>query len=92
MEKRNNINLTVGDLKDFLANVKNDMPVIIPVIDEDDSNHILGYRNVRTIGILQDNYGPPEDRTALCLCTSNGDLDISQMIKRPDIVCKKVIF
>lgn len=39
-------NMTVKDLKEIL----NECPDDMPVIDEDDANHIYGFRHVRTAG------------------------------------------
>ena len=37
-------NLTISELKKIVADLPDDMPVIIPVIDEDDCNQIFGFR------------------------------------------------
>ena len=36
-------NMYVKDLKKILNELPDDMPIIIPVIDEDDANHIYGF-------------------------------------------------
>ena len=33
-------NMTIADLKEIIKDLPNDMPVIIPVVDEDDCNRI----------------------------------------------------
>ena len=50
------INLTVGDLKDSIKDLPDDMDVIIPVTIEDDANYIVSFRHVRTLGILSNKY------------------------------------
>ena len=45
-------NMHVKDLKKILNELPDDMPIIIPVIDEDDANYIYGFRYVRTAGRL----------------------------------------
>ena len=87
-----NINMTVKDLKEIVEQCPDDMPVIIPVITEEDANCILGFRHVRTAGILESELEDPENKTALCLNSSAGGLDISSQISRSDITCKKIMF
>lgn len=72
------INLTVGHLKECLKDLPEDMPIIIPVVDYDDVNHINGFRYVRTIGILSNEH--EEDNRVLCLNGSANGLDISTQI------------
>ena len=83
-------NLTVKDLKDILAQCPDDMPVIIPVIDEDDCNNIYGFRYVRTAGILSCESEAPKNRIVLCLNAAT-DSDISSQVKNKDAVCEKVL-
>lgn len=45
--------MRVEDLKSILNGLPDDMLVVIPVIDEEDVNHIYGFRKVRTAGILR---------------------------------------
>ena len=33
-------NMTIADLKEIIKDLPNDMPVIIPVVDEDDCNRV----------------------------------------------------
>lgn len=65
----NNINMTVSNLKSIIADLPDDMPVIIPVIDEEDCNRIFGFRHVRTAGILLDKGA--KDERVLCLNAAN---------------------
>ena len=87
-------NLTVRTLKECLKDIPDDMEVIIPVIDVDDSNNIQAFRHVRTIGILECNV----ENDALCLNTASDGLDINSQINGESfhadssIKCKKVIF
>ena len=48
--------LRVKDLRIILEGLPDDMLIIIPVVDENDVNHIYGFRKVRTAGILEDEY------------------------------------
>lgn len=85
----NDMNMTVKDLKEILSDVSDDTPIIIPVITEEDANCILGFRHVRTAGLLENHH---EDKPALCLNASAYGLDISSQIKRHDTTCLKVLF
>lgn len=40
-------NMTVKELKEVLNECPDNMPVIIPVIDEDDVNHILWFSSCK---------------------------------------------
>lgn len=88
------INMTIEDLKDRIKDLPDDMPVIIPVITEDDANHIIAFRRVRTAGILKCEY--EDDKTVLCLNAASYGLDISSQIKQshcdPSIECERVLF
>ena len=59
------LNMTIAELKRLISDLPDNMPVIIPVIDEDDCNRIFGFRFVRTAGILS--CDGEECRTVLCL-------------------------
>lgn len=83
-------NMTVKDLKEFLNECPDDMPVIIPVIDEDDANHIYGFRHVRTVGVLE-SYG---EEDACCLNAAADGQDIADQIhfSGKDVGVKKILF
>lgn len=89
----NDINLTVGRLKEILNNeaVSDDMDVIIPVISEDNANYIFGFRHVRTAGIVECAY---EEHKALILNSSENGADISTQIREfnGDTSCNKVLY
>lgn len=89
----NNINLTVGELKEILNNesLSDDMDVVIPVISEDDANYIFGFRHVRTAGILECVY---EEHKAFVLNSSENGADINTQIKNysGDPSCTKVLY
>ena len=72
--------MKVKDLKNILNGLPDDMPIIIPVIDEDDTNHIYGFRRVRTAGILECDY--EKDRKVLYLGSSVDKMDIANQISR----------
>lgn len=87
-----NKNMTIKDLKKVIENIPEYYPVIIPVIDEDDSNSILAFRYIRTAGILTDN--SQEDDAVLCLNTSTDDADISTQIEQSgkEVGVEKVLY
>ena len=86
-----NINMTVSDLKRIIKKLPDDTPIIIPVISEDDCNHISGFRHVRTAGILLDEY--EDDPRVLCLNAAAYGVDISYQVReKEDIICEKILF
>ena len=50
------IDLTVGELKNLIKDLPDDMDVIIPVTIEEDANYIDSFRHVRTLGIWSNKY------------------------------------
>ena len=46
------MNMTIAELKRLISDLPDNMPVVIPVIDEDNCNYIFGFRFVRTAGML----------------------------------------
>lgn len=89
-----NNNLTVGDLKGFLGMLSDDLPIVIPVISEDDPDVILGFRHIRTAGILEDvNSTECRPDIVLCINTASEGNDIGTQLQnyRSDIICKEVI-
>ena len=84
-------NMIVKDLKDILNQLPDDMPVIIPVIDEDDANHIYGFRYVRTAGILI-SQGEQDDKV-LCLNAADKE-DIADQVyfSGKDVGVEKVLY
>ena len=85
------MNMTVADLKAILNSLSDDLPVVIPVIDERNANQIFGFRHVRTAGILHDEYEPTEPRV-LCINSAEYGVDISTQMQNKPIVCEKVLF
>ncbi len=86
------INMTVKELKEIVSQLPDDIPVIIPVICENDPNRIFGFRHIRTAGLLESTY---ENGPALCLNASADGLDMESQIERYStryISCKKVMF
>lgn len=83
-------NMYVKDLKKILKELPDDMPIIIPVIDEDDANHIYGFRHVRTAGVLE-SYG--EDN-AFCLNAAADGQDIADQVhfSGRDVGVKSILF
>lgn len=87
------INMTIADLKGLISDLPDNTPVIIPVIDKDNCNHIFGFRFVRTAGILS--CDGEEYRTVLCLNAAN-DQDIADQVsfskKSVNVNVEKVLF
>ena len=85
-------NMKVKDLKNILNGLPDDMPIIIPVIDEDDTNHIYGFRYVRTAGILECDY--EKDRKVLYLGSSVDKMDIANQISRSgrDVSVNEILY
>ena len=71
-------NMRVKDLKHILEQLPDDMAVIIPVIDEEDANHIYGFRHVRTAGVLISE--GEQDREVLCLNAAADCYDIADQV------------
>ena len=85
-------NMTVKDLKEILNECPDDMPVIIPVIDIDDSNDIQAFRYVTTAGILYDDYMPKIEQRVICLNSSEDGAVIANQIGSRDVVCERVLY
>lgn len=85
------INLTVGDLKDSIKDLPDDMDVIIPVTIEDDANYIVSFRHVRTLGVLSNKY---EEKPALCLngAQDGVDIDTQLNLNKLSTTCDNVLF
>lgn len=85
-------NMHVKDLKKILNELPDDMPIIIPVIDEDDANHIYGFRYVRTAGTLVCEY--EQDQKVLCLNAAADGQNIADQIRSSgrDVSVKKILF
>lgn len=90
------INLTVKRLKEIIENLPDEMNVVIPVIDEDDANHIYGFRFVRTAGVLTDLTLPDDniEKNVLCINSASGGRDITSQLNRygSSIDCKTLLF
>ena len=85
------INLTVGDLKDRIKDLPDDMDVIIPVSCAEDANYIESFRHARTLGIVSNKY---EEKPALCINTAQDglDSDIQLNLNKLSTTCNKVLF
>lgn len=84
-------NMTITDLKEIIKDLPDDMPVIIPVIDEDDCNRIFGFRFVRTAGLLSSE--GEKYRTVLCLNAAK-EKDIADQVyfSGKDVGVEKILF
>lgn len=85
------INMTVKQLKRILRKLPNNMSIVIPVILEDDANSILGFRYVRTAGVLRDDLCVDEPRV-FCLNAAAYGADIETQVKNRDVICERVMF
>ena len=87
-------NMLVKDLKKILNELPDDMPIVIPVIDEDDANHIYGFRYVRTAGELICEY--EREPEVLCLNAAADGQNIADQIRLSgrgrDVSVKKILF
>lgn len=85
-------NMRVKDLKRILEQLPDDMAVIIPAIDEEDANHIYGFRHVRTAGILISE--GEQDREVLCLNAAADMMDIADQVhfSGRDVGVKEILF
>lgn len=90
-EKMEKINLTVGDLRDCIKDLPDDMNIIIPLSCSEDANYIESFRHVRTLGIVSNKY---EEKPALCINSSQDGLDIKTQLNLNKIgtTCDKVLF
>lgn len=91
---KNYKDMRVKDLKNILSNLPDDMPIVIPVIDEENVNHIFGFRLVRTAGILS--CDSEKEREVLCINSSNDsdgqDLADQIYFSHRDVNVDKVLF
>lgn len=92
-------NMTVGQLKECLKDIPDDIHVIFAVPDTVDTNHVYGYRYIRTAGILTDHLvegSGMEDATTLCLAVTAGGLDLHGLLEEnkeySHITCEKVLY
>ena len=58
-------NMRIKDLKNIISELPDEMLVIIPVVNEDNVNDILGFRIARTAGVLT--CSGEKDREAFCI-------------------------
>lgn len=72
--------LTVGDLKMILKELPDEMFVVIPVIDEDDVNHLLGFRKVKTAGVLENENEAENEQKVLCVNGASDGYDIADQV------------
>lgn len=84
--------MRVKDLKWILSKLPDDMAIVIPVIDEDDTNRIYGFRKVRTAGVLISE--GEEDREVLCLNAADNGHDIADQVyfSGRDVGVEKILF
>lgn len=87
------MNMNISQLKNIIADLPDDMPVVIPVIDEDDCNTILAFGHVRTAGIISCRWETGTNKTVLCLNAAS-DQDIADQIyfSGRDVYVNKVLF
>ena len=83
--------LTVKMLKEAIKDLPDDMDIVMAITTEEDSNNIVGFKHVRTMGILKDSSDNDE---VVCLNTSENGLDISSQVKKyePKITCEKILY
>lgn len=84
--------MTIKDLKNIINNLPDDMIIVIPVVDEDNVNSILGFRKVRTAGILV--CETESDPEVLCLNGAMNGQDIADQVyfSDRDVGVKDVLY
>lgn len=80
--------MTVQDLRNILEGLPDNLPVILPIICEDDTDVLLGFRPIRTAGILS----VAGEENVLCLSSSDqlsllAQLELSSPCLDDSIVC-----
>ena len=85
-------NMTIADLKEIIKDLPNDIPVIIPVVDEYNCNRIFSFRFVRTAGLLSDE--GEEYQIVLCLNGAVDGNDIADQVhfSGKDVGVEKILF
>ena len=73
--------MTVADLKSIVGDLPDEMLIVIPVVDEEDVNHIYGFRKVRTAGILECNYECEEESKVFCINGAANGMGIADQIR-----------
>lgn len=76
--------MTVRDLKGILRILPDDMPIVIPVVDEDDVNCLRGFRKVRTAGVLHCESEEDKDVFSINGATEDNDI-VTQVYTSPAI-------
>lgn len=86
--------MRVKDLKNIINDLPDDMIIVIPVIDEEDANHIYGFRKVRTAGVLVDEYEDESEKEVLCLNAAADEQDIADQVhfSGRDVSVKDILF
>lgn len=88
--------MRVKDLKNIIDKLPEELLVVIPIISEEDSNKIYGFKKVGTAGLLECDVKKEEDRGAICLNAAKPGYDIADQVYlsgKSDIVSvKKILF
>ena len=86
--------MKVGDLKDVIKDLPDEMFIVIPVVDEDDVNYIYGFRKVGTAGILTCEYENEDERKVICLNGCADGMDIADQVRyrRGDVDSVEVLY
>lgn len=84
--------MRVADLKAILTELPDDMLVVIPAVDEEDVNHILGFVKILTAGILK--CDREECSEVFCMNGATDGFDISDQIRysRRDISVTELLY
>lgn len=86
------MDMRIKDLKSIINELPDSMAIVIPVIDEENANHIYGFRKVRTAGILVSE--GEEDREVLCINAASDEQDIADQVyfSGKDVGVEKILF
>lgn len=92
--RRSKFMYKLSGIKDILGKLPDDMLIVMPVIDEDDANHIYGFRKIRTAGILVDDYETEDDKEVLCVNAAADDNDIADQVhfSGKEVSVKSILF
>lgn len=85
--------MRVKDLKEILNKLPDEMGVVIPIVTEEDVNHILAFRLIRTAGILT-NEGDLNHPEVLCLNGAADGQDIADQVyfSGRDVGVKEILY
>ena len=84
--------MTIKDLKTIIDGLPDSMIIVIPAIDEEDANHMYGFRKVRTAGILSSE--GEECREVFCINAAADNFNIADQVHYSgrDVGVEKILY